>query len=138
MSLPDRYDTLVGERGLKLSGGERQRVAIARAALKRPRIFVFDEATSSLDSRTERDILSNLVNLSSTRTTLLIAHRLSTVVQADEILVLHHGTVIERGTHHELRNRKGYYAGLWDTQRAADTERDHKGVLPPADRAVGT
>ena len=138
MSLPDRYDTLVGERGLKLSGGERQRVAIARAALKRPRIFVFDEATSSLDSRTERDILSNLVNLSSTRTTLLIAHRLSTVVQADEILVLHHGTVIERGTHHELRNRKGYYAGLWDAQHAADTERDHKGVLPPADRAVGT
>lgn len=119
MSMPDAYETLVGERGLKLSGGERQRVAIARAALKRPRIFVFDEATSSLDSRTERDILRNLVSLSSRCTTLVIAHRLSTVMHADEILVVSNGTVIERGKHHELRAHKGYYERLWQAQHGA-------------------
>jgi ATP-binding cassette, subfamily B, heavy metal transporter len=116
--LPEGYDTLVGERGLKLSGGERQRVAIARAALKRPRIFVFDEATSSLDSRTEREILRNLVDLASRSTTLVIAHRLSTVVHADEILVLDHGAIVERGAHAELRARDGYYASLWNAQQA--------------------
>jgi ATP-binding cassette subfamily B protein len=117
MSLPERYNTIVGERGLKLSGGERQRVAIARAALKRPRIFVFDEATSSLDSKTEREILHNLVDVSRKSTTLVIAHRLSTVIHADQILVLDHGVIVERGTHSELRERNGAYAALWQAQQ---------------------
>jgi ATP-binding cassette subfamily B protein len=102
MSWPDGYLTLVGERGVKLSGGEKQRVSIARAALKHPRVYVFDEATSSLDSRTEGQILRNLREISSSRTTLVIAHRLSTVVHADEIVVLDHGVVVERGTHSAL------------------------------------
>ena len=123
VGLPEGYETLVGERGLKLSGGEKQRVAIARAALKRPRIFVFDEATSSLDSRTEREILRNLVDLSSHSTTLVIAHRLSTIVHADEILVLDHGVIAERGTHAELRARNGYYSALWNAQQAGTSER---------------
>jgi ABC-type transport system involved in Fe-S cluster assembly fused permease/ATPase subunit len=119
VSLPDGYETVVGERGMKLSGGERQRIAIARAALKRPSIFVCDEATSSLDTRSERDIMRNLIELSSTCTTLIIAHRLSTIVHADEIVVLHHGVIVERGAHTELRDRGGYYAGLWDAQSGA-------------------
>jgi ATP-binding cassette subfamily B protein len=119
MSMPDAYETVVGERGLKLSGGERQRVAIARAALKKPRIFVFDEATSSLDSKTERDILHNLVDVSKKCTTLVIAHRLSTVVHADEILVLDRGMIVERGTHAELQKRDGHYAALWQAQHGA-------------------
>jgi ABC-type transport system involved in Fe-S cluster assembly fused permease/ATPase subunit len=114
---PDGYETMVGERGLKLSGGERQRVAIARAALKRPRIFVFDEATSSLDTRTEREILRNLLDVSAHSTTLVIAHRLSTVVHADEILVLDRGVVLDRGTHDELLARNGSYAALWNSQQ---------------------
>lgn len=118
MSLPEGYDTVVGERGLKLSGGERQRVAIARAALKKPRIFVFDEATSSLDSHTEREILRNLADVARTSTTLVIAHRLSTVVHADEILMLQHGVIIERGTHRELLERDSAYAALWYAQHA--------------------
>jgi ABC-type transport system involved in Fe-S cluster assembly fused permease/ATPase subunit len=118
VSLPEGYETIVGERGMKLSGGERQRVAIARAVLKRPRIFVCDEATSSLDSRSERAIMRNLVDLSSQCTMLVIAHRLSTVVHADEILVLNRGAIVERGAHHELRSLGGYYAGLWDAQQA--------------------
>jgi ATP-binding cassette, subfamily B, heavy metal transporter len=117
LALLQRYDTVVGERGLKLSGGERQRVAIARAALKRPRIFVFDEATSSLDSRSERDILRNLIDLSSRSTTLVIAHRLSTIVHADEIVVLSDGTVIERGRHSQLLAANGHYAALWRAQQ---------------------
>jgi len=119
-TLPHRYETLVGERGLKLSGGERQRVAIARAALKGPRVFVFDEATSSLDSRTEREILRNILDLSSHSTTFVIAHRLSTVLHADEILVLHHGTIVERGRHRDLLECNGHYAALWRAQRIED------------------
>lgn len=116
--LPDGYDTPVGERGVKLSGGEKQRVSIARAALKRPRIYVFDEATSSLDSRTESEILGNLRELSREATTLVIAHRLSTVVHADEIIVLDDGAIVERGTHAELLRRAGRYAALWHAQQS--------------------
>jgi ABC-type transport system involved in Fe-S cluster assembly fused permease/ATPase subunit len=118
IGLPEGYETVVGERGLKLSGGERQRVAIARAALKRPRIFVFDEATSSLDSKTEREILRNLIDLSTHSTTLVIAHRLSTVVYADEIVVLSEGTVVERGSHSQLLAMNGHYAALWHAQQS--------------------
>ena len=107
---------MVGERGLKLSGGEKQRVAIARAALKRPRVYIFDEATSSLDSRTEREILSNLIEVSRGTTTLVIAHRLSTVVHADEIIVLSNGEVVERGQHDALLGHDGAYAALWHAQ----------------------
>jgi ABC-type transport system involved in Fe-S cluster assembly fused permease/ATPase subunit len=117
-ALPEGYDTVVGERGLKLSGGERQRVAIARAALKKPLLFVFDEATSSLDTRTEREILRNLMDLSSHSTTLVIAHRLSTVVHADEIIVLEQGTIVERGTHRQLLARGNHYAALWEAQHS--------------------
>jgi len=120
--LPDGYDTRVGERGVKLSGGERQRVSIARAALKQPRIYVFDEATSSLDSKTEREILRNLRELSSTCTTLVIAHRLSSVVHADEIVVLDQGTIVERGTHDALLKHDGRYAALWHAQQNSSME----------------
>jgi len=122
MSLPDGYETQVGERGVKLSGGEKQRVSIARAALKHPRIYVFDEATSSLDSKTERQILHNLRDISSTHTTLVIAHRLSTVVHADEIVVLDHGTIVERGTHASLLELNGRYAALWRAQQTAASQ----------------
>lgn len=124
VGLPEGYETVVGERGLKLSGGERQRVAIARAALKRPRIYVFDEATSSLDSKTERDILSNLLDVASRSTTLVIAHRLSTIIHADEILVLDRGVIVERGTHAELRERGGHYAALWQAQQTGASSRN--------------
>jgi ATP-binding cassette subfamily B protein len=117
MSLPDGYDTKVGERGVKLSGGEKQRVSIARAAIKRPRIYVFDEATSSLDSNTEREILRNLREISRFSTTLVIAHRLSTVVHADEIVVLEGGTIVERGSHAALLRQNGRYASLWEAQQ---------------------
>lgn len=117
MTMPEGYETIVGERGLKLSGGERQRVAIARAALKRPRIYVFDEATSSLDSRTEREIIRNLHDVSARSTTLVIAHRLSTIVHADEILVLDGGAIIERGKHADLLIRGGPYSELWRAQQ---------------------
>jgi ATP-binding cassette subfamily B protein len=117
MSMPEEYETVVGERGLKLSGGERQRVAIARAALKKPLIAVFDEATSSLDSRTEAEILRNLAALSDQCTTLVIAHRLSTIVHADEILVLHAGVIVERGKHDQLIAQGGHYAALWHAQQ---------------------
>ena len=117
MSLPDGYGTRVGERGVKLSGGEKQRVSIARAAIKRPRIYVFDEATSSLDSNTEREILRNLREISRFSTTLVIAHRLSTVVHADEIVVLEGGTIVERGSHAALLRQNGRYAALWEAQQ---------------------
>ncbi len=104
-------------RNIKLSGGERQRIAIARAVLKQPRIFIFDEATSSLDSETERQIQQNIERLSHGVTTLLITHRLSTVVHADEILVLAGGRVAERGDHNELPAQKGIYSGMWQSQQ---------------------
>jgi ABC-type transport system involved in Fe-S cluster assembly fused permease/ATPase subunit len=119
IGLPAGYETVVGERGMKLSGGERQRLAIARAALKRPRIFVCDEATSSLDTKSEREILHNLFDLSRHCSTLVIAHRLSTIVHADEIVVLDRGAVVERGSHDELRALGGHYAALWDAQQNA-------------------
>jgi ABC-type transport system involved in Fe-S cluster assembly fused permease/ATPase subunit len=119
MSLPDGYQTIVGERGLKLSGGEKQRVAIARAILKNPSIFFFDEATSALDSTTEKEIQKNLETISQNRTTLVIAHRLSTAADADEILVLEQGQITERGTHDELLSRNGKYAEMWNKQKTA-------------------
>jgi ATP-binding cassette subfamily B protein len=114
--LPDHYDTRVGERGVRLSGGERQRIAIARAILKDPRIIVFDEATSALDMRSERAIQTELTRLARGRTSIVIAHRLSTVVDADWILVMEHGRVVEQGTHRELVSREGVYAKMWSLQ----------------------
>jgi ATP-binding cassette subfamily B protein len=117
VSLPQGYETMVGERGLKLSGGEKQRVAIARALLKNPRILIFDEATSALDSRAEKAIQAELERISQGRTTLVIAHRLSTVMDADQILVLGQGRVVERGTHSQLLELKGEYARMWALQQ---------------------
>jgi len=117
--LPDGYNAQVGERGLKLSGGEKQRVAIARTILKGPPILILDEATSALDTFTEREIQGALDQVSKGRTTLVIAHRLSTVVNADEILVLDHGRIVERGRHADLLAAGGVYAGMWNRQREA-------------------
>ena len=116
-SLPHQYEAMVGERGLKLSGGEKQRVAIARALLKNPRILIFDEATSALDSRAEKAIQAELERISQGRTTLVIAHRLSTVMDADQILVLSRGRIVERGTHRQLIDAKGEYARMWALQQ---------------------
>jgi ABC-type transport system involved in Fe-S cluster assembly fused permease/ATPase subunit len=116
-ALPAGYETMVGERGLKLSGGEKQRVAIARALLKNPRILIFDEATSALDSRAEKAIQAELERISVGRTTLVIAHRLSTVMDADQILVLSHGRIVERGTHRQLLDAQGEYARMWALQQ---------------------
>ncbi|WP_366555066.1 ABCB family ABC transporter ATP-binding protein/permease [Aquibaculum sediminis] len=127
-SLPEGYETTVGERGLKLSGGEKQRVAIARMVLKRPAIIVFDEATSALDSKTEQEILAALRAVSQGRTTLVIAHRLSTVVDADEIVVLDAGRIAERGTHNELLARDRLYAAMWRRQ-AEGAELNGQGVV---------
>jgi ATP-binding cassette subfamily B protein len=118
-ALPDGYETMVGERGLKLSGGEKQRVAIARVVLKAPRILIFDEATSALDTKTEREIQASLAEVSTDRTTLVIAHRLSTVVDADQILVLDGGRIVERGDHRDLLGRGGVYAAMWARQQQA-------------------
>jgi ATP-binding cassette, subfamily B, heavy metal transporter len=122
--LPEGYDAQVGERGLKLSGGEKQRVAIARTILKAPPILVLDEATSALDSRTEMEIQDALDGVSRNRTTIVIAHRLSTVVNADEIIVLDKGLIAERGTHKVLLASKGIYASMWNRQREADAARE--------------
>ncbi|MGB0935757.1 MAG: ABCB family ABC transporter ATP-binding protein/permease [Alphaproteobacteria bacterium] len=115
-NLPNGYESLVGERGLKLSGGEKQRVAIARTILKQPDIFLFDEATSALDTHTEKAIQQSLRDVSSNRTTLIIAHRLSTVTHANQILVMDSGEIVERGTHQELLAKKDIYAAMWARQ----------------------
>ena len=117
--LPEGANTLVGERGLKLSGGEKQRVAIARTILKRPAILVFDEATSSLDSRSEQSILQAIAEVSRGQTSLVIAHRLSTIIDADHILVMDHGRIVEQGSHEMLLAKQGRYAQLWQIQRQA-------------------
>jgi ATP-binding cassette subfamily B protein len=123
-ALPEGYHTMVGERGLKLSGGEKQRVAIARTILKAPPILILDEATSALDSHTELEIQDELEAVARHRTTLVIAHRLTTIVGADNILVLDAGRLVEQGTHGELLAKGGLYAGLWDRQRQADKARE--------------
>ena len=116
-SIPNKYNTIVGERGLKLSGGEKQRVAIARAILKNPSILFFDEATSALDTNTEKEINKNLNKISQGKTTLIIAHRLSTVSNADKIIVIDKGQIIEEGDHSTLLNKKGLYALMWNKQK---------------------
>lgn len=126
--LPEGYETQVGERGLKLSGGEKQRVAIARTLLKKPALLIFDEATSALDSKTERAFQEELFNLARNRTTLIIAHRLSTVVHADQILVMDHGKIIERGTHQHLLQANGRYTSMWQMQESSLSAPDDSGV----------
>ena len=119
-SLPQGWDTVVGERGLKLSGGEKQRVAIARTLLKNPAILILDEATSALDTKTEKSIQAELLEIAKSRTSLIIAHRLSTVVEADEILVIEAGSIVERGRHPELLEKSGVYAAMWAMQQQAE------------------
>jgi ATP-binding cassette subfamily B protein len=128
--LPDGYDTAVGERGLKLSGGEKQRAAIARSILKGPAILMFDEATSALDTKTEREIQKSLHEVSRDRTTLVIAHRLSTVVEADEILVLEAGRIVERGHHADLLARGEVYAAMWRRQQTAAEDEGAEETAP--------
>ena len=123
MSLPQGYETMVGERGLKLSGGEKQRVSIARTILKGPPILILDEATSALDTRTEQEIQKALRQVAQNRTTIVIAHRLSTVIDADEIIVLEAGRIAERGRHEELLKKQGIYFAMWTRQREADEAR---------------
>ncbi len=135
-SLPQGYDTLVGERGLKLSGGEKQRVAIARTILKDPKILVFDEATSSLDSASEQAILDALRQAAADRTTLVIAHRLSTIIDADQILVMDQGRIVEHGTHRELLEQGGHYAHMWALQ-LQEREEEQRDVPPLELRVKG-
>uniref|UniRef100_A0A671WMC9 Iron-sulfur clusters transporter ABCB7, mitochondrial n=1 Tax=Sparus aurata TaxID=8175 RepID=A0A671WMC9_SPAAU len=135
LRMPNGYDTQVGERGLKLSGGEKQRVAIARAVLKNPPILLYDEATSSLDSITEENILSSMKEMVRDRTSVFIAHRLSTIVDADEIIVLNEGKVAERGNHHALLSIPGsLYADLWNTQNSKILNNGKQSSKPPAER----
>jgi ATP-binding cassette subfamily B protein len=122
-SLPQGYETQVGERGVKLSGGEKQRIALARAILKNPPLLIFDEATSALDTQSEQAIQAELDQLATNRTTLVIAHRLSTVIDATEILVLNHGRIVERGPHEKLLQQQGAYARLWRMQQRAEEKR---------------
>ncbi len=131
LAMPDGYRTMVGERGLKLSGGEKQRVAIARSILKRPAIMLFDEATSALDTNTEREIQTNLKEVSRGRTTLVIAHRLSTIIDADEIIVLEAGLIAERGRHFDLIAAGGRYAEMWRKQQEAAEAGQPIDVPPP-------
>ena len=138
-TLPEGFHAMVGERGLKLSGGEKQRVAIARTILKAPPILILDEATSALDTRTEQEIQSALDVVSRNRTTLVIAHRLSTVINADEIIVLKDGVIAERGTHGELIGRDGLYASMWSRQReATQAEEQLKRVRESDDLGIVT
>jgi ATP-binding cassette subfamily B protein len=132
-ALPDGYATMVGERGLKLSGGEKQRVAIARTILKAPPILMLDEATSALDTHTEREIQAALDLVSRGRTTLVIAHRLSTVISADEIIVLQDGRIAERGTHRALLAKGGLYRSMWDRQREATEAEERLRIAREAD-----
>ncbi len=136
LSLPDGYQTMVGERGLKLSGGEKQRVAIARTLLKDPKILVFDEATSALDSQAEQAIQAQLKDIARNRTTLVIAHRLSAIADAQQILVMSQGRIVERGTHAELLAARGMYADMWERQQARTTEANAQ-ELPGSAIAVG-
>uniref|UniRef100_A0A663F911 ATP-binding cassette sub-family B member 6 n=1 Tax=Aquila chrysaetos chrysaetos TaxID=223781 RepID=A0A663F911_AQUCH len=135
-SFPDGYNTQVGERGLKLSGGEKQRVAIARTILKGPRIILLDEATSALDTETERNIQASLAKVCTHRTTIVVAHRLSTVVGADQILVLKDGRIVERGRHEELLQKGGVYAGMWLQQQAGDEgeSKERRTEKPPGSK----
>lgn len=136
-TLPDGYDSMVGERGLKLSGGEKQRVAIARTILKNPPILLLDEATSALDTQTEKEIQASLREISANRTTLMIAHRLSTVVDADEIIVLEKGRIAERGSHADLLARNGQYTRMWERQReAVEAEQKIAAAFGEADRPL--
>jgi len=120
VATPRGYDTMVGERGLKLSGGEKQRVAIARTLLKNPPVLIFDEATSALDSANERAIQAELKGVAQGKTTLVIAHRLSTVVDAHEILVMEAGRIVERGSHSALLGQGGIYARMWALQQSSE------------------
>jgi ATP-binding cassette subfamily B protein len=128
VTLPEGYESAVGERGLKLSGGEKQRVAIARALLKQPRILIFDEATSALDSQSEKAIQEQLEPLARSHTTLVIAHRLSTIMDAYQILVMDQGRLIERGTHRELLEQEGAYARMWALQQQEEASREIKRI----------
>ena len=129
LGFPKKYDTIVGERGLKLSGGEKQRVAIARTILKDPAIILLDEATSALDTQTERNIQSSLMKVCQGRSTIIVAHRLSTVIHADQILVLQEGIVVERGTHDQLLSLKGMYSSMWNQQQQSlQEEQEREGM----------
>ncbi len=137
-SLPEKYDAIVGERGLKLSGGEKQRVAIARAILKNPAILIFDEATSALDSKSEKAIQAELKRIVRNRTTLTIAHRLSTIVEADEILVMDKGRIIERGPHRQLLTANGTYAQMWKLQQQEEQARLQLLEVEPRPGVIGS
>jgi ATP-binding cassette subfamily B protein len=138
-STPKGYDTMVGERGLKLSGGEKQRVAIARTLLKNPPVLIFDEATSALDSANERAIQAELQGVARNKTALVIAHRLSTVVDAHQILVMEHGRILERGSHAELLALNGRYADMWRLQQSSgEGPSDAADQFPEADSATRT
>ena len=124
MSMPDGYQTQVGDLGSKLSGGERQRLILARAMMRTPQLLILDEATSALDTQSEHEVQRALEELMRDRTTVIIAHRLSTVIDADEIIVLERGQVAERGTHEELLSENGIYAAMWNRQRQVEQARE--------------